>query len=409
MVYTVLKRENCRQMLRFPPPRPGGGHRCQHPRLRRGRPASRQWHTFVPGIILLLLVTLPVTFVHAQSHSRLELIHADVNRGQVLPSGEVVRIFEGNVQVQQDTAAIFCDRALFYHRRNTIELQGHVRIIRGRERLTAGKVTYIEPRKLAIAQQGVHLSRPGRELRAEYLEYYYETDQAYARTHLWLHDQNSHAFITAHEGEYLPGEDRAVVRGEAHFWQPTEGGEDTLHIHAREMEYRFSPERTAFARETVRIRKGELFARCDSAVYFLEQERALLKGHPVARQEGTRIVGEAMELLFQADKLQRVVVRGKALATSVEDSLAGKINKLAGKEIVALVQEDRIQELWAHVNARSVYYLKDQGEEQGVNTASADTIRIYFRDSEVDSIAVIGGAQGIFYPANYQGEMKLEL
>jgi len=34
----------------------------------------------------------------------------------------------------------------------------------------------------------------------------------------------------------------------------------------------------------------------------------------------------------------------------------------------------------------------------GKNVASADTIRVFFKDGQVDSIVVKGGAEGVFEP-----------
>ena len=115
-----------------------------------------------------------------------------------------------------------------------------------------------------------------------------------------------------------------------------------------------------------------------------------------------------MEMDFAGNKLRKIRVNGEAVAISVEDSTAGKMNRLTGQGITAFVVDDKLSELWAYDNARSKYYLKDNGLSQGINTASADTIRIYFREGELDRIAVKGGSQGIYYPTGYQGKIDTE-
>ena len=50
----------------------------------------------------------------------------------------------------------------------------------------------------------------------------------------------------------------------------------------------------------------------------------------------------------------------------------------------------------------------DEGVDQGFNAASADTIRIFFAEQVLDSIAVQGGAQGTYYPSDYKGKVKVE-
>ena len=56
-------------------------------------------------------------------------------------------------------------------------------------------------------------------------------------------------------------------------------------------------------------------------------------------------------------------------------------------------------------NARSFYYLKEREEDRGINVASADTIKAFLVADELDSIAVIGGAQGTYYPEDYKGKI----
>ncbi len=358
-------------------------------------------------LLFFLLLTGPVLFT-LQAQDRLELIHSDVSRGSIINSKEDIKILQGNVHVRQDTLEIFCDLAVYYPHRQKAVLTGNVRLIRGSEVLTAQKVTYFEQEKKAIAEDSVHVQRPGQELFSEYLEYYYETDQALAKRNVRIIDQESRVVVTGREGEYLPDQQRSVIRGKAHFQQVSRDEQDTLHIYARKLEYRYAPTRLAIARDSVRIYRGALTAQCDSAAYFLDDERAFLRINPSAQQENNELTGGEMELIFEQSQLQEIVVRENALAISVEDSSAGKVNRLTGKLIRAYIQDNQIRELWAVDNARSRYYLKDESGDQGFNTASADTILISFREGEVNQITVIGGSQGIYYPADYQGKKETE-
>ncbi len=67
------------------------------------------------------------------------------------------------------------------------------------------------------------------------------------------------------------------------------------------------------------------------------------------------------------------------------------------------ISDRKLEKIYAISNARSLYYLKEKEEDRGINVASADTIKAFLKDNELDSIAVIGGAQGVFYPHDYQG------
>ncbi len=120
------------------------------------------------------------------------------------------------------------------------------------------------------------------------------------------------------------------------------------------------------------------------------------------------MVGRQMEMIFKDMEIQRIIVRENALATSVLDSVTGKQNRLTGREIIMYITDRQLRELRAISNATSNYYLREEQEEKGLNVASADTIKVFFKNSELDSIDVKGGSQGIYYPADYKGKIDLE-
>ncbi len=341
------------------------------------------------------------------SKSRLELLHADVSRG-MLQNNTLQRILEGNVHARQDSLELFCDRATYYEQQKKFVLTGTVRIVRGQDTLRANTVNYFEVSKVAIAEKQVYVNRPGQSLRCDYLEYYYKTDQARASGNVLVHDTEKRVFLSGEYGEYLPSQKMSYVEKKSHLWQLDSAATDTMHIYSRRMEYYFGDLRRAIAMDSVHIYQGALHATCDSAVYYLDDEVALLEKKPHAIQENNEIFGDVMRLKMHNFELQQIVVKGHAQAVSVEDSLLEKENKLEGREIIMYISNRKLQELWSISNARSFYYLKEGETDKGINAASADTIKAFFVRSELDSILIIGGAQGIYYPSDYKGPIRQE-
>ena len=364
---------------------------------------------FLSVLILLCGIMLLIAQDGKKSKvsSRLELLHADVSRGVVV-DGKPLKILEGNVQARQDTLRLFCARAVYDDQEKTIVLNGNVKLIRGKDTLMANQVTYFEEEKKAVAKGNVQVYRPEQNMSADYLKYYYETDKIYASGKLKLHDAKNRVYITARRGEYRPEDHLTYVEERAHLWQVDSAGTDTLHILGRRMEYYFSEPRHAVVKDSVHIFQGELHAWCDSAVYLVEEEVAFLEKSPRAFQKNNELLGKRMQLILKDMQLEQIRVKGGALAISVVDSLSKKENRLEGREIIMYISQQKMRELRAISNARSLYYLKENEQERGVNTASADTIKAFFSENELDSIVVIGGSQGTFYPSNYQGDIVQE-
>jgi lipopolysaccharide export system protein LptA len=356
---------------------------------------------------ILLLNSIAQQISRPLDTSRLELLHADLSRGYI-ENGLPLKMLEGNVHARQDTLELFCDRAIYDETNKILHLMGKIRMYRGKDTLLAREARYFEVSKIAVAEGNVRVFRPAQEMRSDYLEYSYATDHIRATGNLFLHDRDNQAFITANLGEYLPDKNFSYVKEQAHFWRIDSTSSDTIHIYSRQMEYQFASTHRAVAYDSVRIFQENLWATCDSAIYQLDQDIIFLKSNPQATQENNKISGQEMQLVLKDRELEQIIVSGKALAVSTLDSLLNKEDRLEGREIVMYISNRKLREIHAISNARSYYHLKENAEDRGINVASADTIKAFLQENELDSIAVIGGAQGTYYPQDYKGKILQE-
>jgi lipopolysaccharide export system protein LptA len=356
---------------------------------------------------LILLILFSVALNRPAPASRLELLHSDISRGEII-GGKPLRILEGNVHARQDSLELYCDRATYDEIDKILTLKGNVHLYRGKDTLLAKEVRYFELSKIAIAEGQVRVFRPLQVMKCNYMEYYYETDKIRASGNLFLHDIQNRVFITGKKGEYIPEKKYSYVRNDAHFWRIDSTSNDTLNIFSQLMEYQFGSIRRATARDSVRIVQENLHATCDSAIYFLAEDMINLKGEPVALQENNKISGREMQMFLENQELREIMVMEGARAVSVVDTALQKENRLEGRAIIMYISNRKLNELLAISNARSLYHLKEGEKNQGINVASADTIKAFFINNEVDSISVIGGAQGIYYPEDYKGPIKEE-
>jgi hypothetical protein len=242
-------------------------------------------------------------------------------------------------------------------------------------------------------------------MKSDYMEYHYRTDQIRATGNLFLKDIENSVYVTADMGEYLPEKNYSYVRNNAHLWRIDTTSTDTLHIHSNQLQYFSGDNRRAVARDSVRIIQDKLHALCDSAIYSIDEDIIYLKSQPSAVQENNRMFGREMKLILEERKLKQIRVLGNAYAISTLDSVLKKENRLLGKEIVMYIADRNLEKIYAISNARSYYHLKEKKSEQGINVASADTIKAFLTENELDSIAVIGGSQGVFYPHDYKGKI----
>jgi lipopolysaccharide export system protein LptA len=341
------------------------------------------------------------------SDNQLHLIHADKSYGK-LQNGERVRILSGNVEAYQDTLYMKCDEAYFYEDRNRVEFHGNVRFDDGHYTLRANRIIYNTEKRIAICYENVRISSAKDSLYAEKFTYNFRDRNARGQTNLFVWDKINNTRVWGDVGNYNSAQKLTTINENARLRHHNPEESDTLDIMSRYMEYSGLTNNYALATDSVRIRKGELYAVCDSAVYNIDEEKINLKINPIAWQAESEMQGQQIDLLLDSLVLKEIMITGDAQIKSPSDSVKGKFDYLRGKSIEVILKERKPHKITARQNASSIYLLKEDEVEQGTNTASSDSIIIYFQAGEIDSIAIIGGSQGIFYPPDYQGDIEGE-
>jgi hypothetical protein len=73
---------------------------------------------------------------------------------------------------------------------------------------------------------------------------------------------------------------------------------------------------------------------------------------------------------------------------------------LRGKNIYIFLDENKIEKMIAERNAKSVYYIFENGESKGANKVIGEKITIYFDKENIKNVMVDGESEGMFYPKN---------
>ncbi len=354
-----------------------------------------------------LLFIVPFSLL-AQSSSGggLQLIHADRHIGKKV-GNEQLRIFEGNVYFEQDTLRMWCDRAEMHEQKKRLDFYGHVKITDGKRVLRARHIEYYWNTRQAYCFEQVQIKGEGDSLFAQYFEYNFDTGKALARQDVFLFDAENLATIWGREVLYLPNEKFSKVTGQAHLMKIDSTSSDTLNIYARILQYVRREPKVAQAYDSVKIVQGKLKAVCDTAIYFVDEEKAILKHKPVAWFEDSELRAKKMTVYFDSLKLRRIVLEGAAIAKTLADSLNGEYDILKGKIIRFYIKNKKPERIIAIDNASSLYYITEQDQDQGANFATADTIKIFFNQGKLDSLAILGGAQGTYYPEKFKKEAQI--
>lgn len=357
-------------------------------------------------ISCILIIFLNPKFVFTQSG--LELIHADKQVTKEV-NGESLHMFEGNIHFRQDTLEMYCHDAVLFEEKNKLEFSGAVQITDGHRRLQALRIDYFTKDRIAYCYNRVRIKTLSDSMYAEYLKYNFKTDEAEAEKNIYIYNAENDVQIWGQYGIYNPNTKHNRIRENARFTKVDTSSGDTLNITALQLEYFGGENKRAVAIDSVEILQGALKAICDSAVYYTETELVSLFESPFAWYEDNRLSGKYMDAQFDSLKLKEIIVTEEAKAVSIVDSINNKENILTGNVIHFIIESNKPKIVTAMENATSIYYLQTEDKkDQGCNYATSDTILVYFVEGKLDSIAIRGGSEGIYYPNEFTGKKVFE-
>ncbi len=355
-------------------------------------------------ILLISYIFLIIGFLTAQQKG-LELIHADKTIGKKI-AGEQVRIFEGLVHFRQDTMDMYCNSARFFSEKNRIDFMGSVLIDDGLRKLRADKIEYFPKTKFARCLKNVKITDAEDSLSTQLFTFDFNTEEARADSGMYVYNRTNRVHIWGQKGWYNPKQKMSRVEKNAKLMRIDSTGTDTLIITASEMKYQETAPPLALAIKNVRIKQGALTAICDTARFFPKDEIVQLIRQPRAWFDDNEMSGARMQIGFDSLGIKRIDIYEKAKAINRADSLKDEWNLLKGKEIHMDIKDKKPLRISAYGSASSTYYLKEEEESSGMNFATSDTIIVYFKESKADSIRIVGGAQGVYYPQDYKGVKK---
>lgn len=358
------------------------------------------------GLSMVLLLTFWSLLFIPQSDSKIRIIHADYNLGKKI-NGEQLRILKGSVHVVKDTTNMFCDSAYYYDSRNILELFGKVKVINGKRTIRSKKMIYFPDDNIVECLGNVKVTSAKDSIFTQKLIYNLEKKEASATREVFIWSKDENTVITGDNGYFNNQTSYFRVTQNSHFIQIDTTTLDTFQVWAKKLEYFGDPLNHSLATGGVIMKQDNFTAHCDSSWFFVDTEKSLLKGNPKIWFDKSELMGDVVHATFDSTSLKYIYIVGNAVAKTLNDTSKSEYNILTGKTIEFFIENKQPQIIVARSNASSVYYLENE-TETGSNYSTSDSIFVYFKVGELDSINIVGGAQGTYYPDSYKGEKTFD-
>ena len=395
------------------------------------RPDGRCCKLLLRALTVLAVVVVDPS-LHAQEARPIVLDSADMFQGRVV-NGEEAQELVGHVRLRQGNVRINCDSAFQLKRTGNVSLNGHVVVTDDSVTLTAPRGAYFRQERIAEGFDHVELDDGKVHLTAGYGKYLVEPRVAFFRENVLVRDTgsvitadsltyyrstriseasgvvtiyNTADNVTIHGGLLENDAGRAYSRVLQHpvllqIDTAEDGRLDTLFVRSRVMEsYRDSVKRL-IATDSVRILRTDLAAVAQRVEFYTVGDSILLRKEPVVWYQRTQVGGDSINVYLRQRRLDRVLVMGSAVAVSQSDSLRPlRLDQLTGERMQLYFASQKLRTIDVETRAISIYHLYEDSLANGLNRTSGDRIIMQFDDGKLNTIRIIGGVEGNYFPEN---------
>jgi lipopolysaccharide export system protein LptA len=359
---------------------------------------------------ILVGVVLLLWGLAAGGRSEEESLNFSSNYNEnTMVNGELISTLKGNVIFTYEDIKVRADKATWWRSQGTIKFSDHVVFVQKAQTVSCDRMTFHKDEELLIADGNFDYRNSDRRVQ-----------------------------LTGRTGRYDLARKLFTLTGQPRFMRFDSTATDTLWIKGVSMSYDDSL-RLAMVIKDVRIERGALRGRCDTAYYYTRDGQALLRGTPNIDYNRNMLEGKTIDLLFTDDTLQGVAVAGKAhglyrevtdtdtnFTNTWSDSMymdlaeggsldtvrafgdviskyylaqqADTANEVKGRRMVLAFDTSGVvssARVWG--NARSTYFVNEQGG-RGRNDASGDSLQVVFSQGRASLLTLSGSVRGVYYP-----------
>ncbi|MEP7235862.1 MAG: OstA-like protein [Ignavibacteriota bacterium] len=182
-------------------------------------------------------------------------------------------------------------------------------------------------------------------------------------------------------------------------------GFDTLRIRSRIMEAWQGDSAHFLATDSVRLQRTN-FSAIGTKLYYAQSD-GIMRIFGGKKQtiwyDSTEINGDSIVMFQKEKKIDRIITIGHAFATDPykDSTVHERMNQLSSQEMTLYVVKDTVRKLLAVENALSIYFITSDNKPSGFNRSSGDSLRMDFRNNEVERVAVLSGTEGEFWPERF--------
>ena len=374
-------------------------------------------------------------FCYAQNTERTPLVirHADQMVGYETESGPN-RELQGNVVLQQGMVEIRCDRARQFLATGVAELIGNVVITQGALRMTMDRGEYRSSERVArgegnvvirdsvatlVAPQGIYrlneqqaIFRRGVVLRdssttvtSDSLAYNRRSGERRGWGHVQIELHRERARASGDSAYQSPADNRIWICGQSLLIQWDSTARDTLYLrsdclHLVTDSLGGGGRRRLVSVGHVRMVRGSMSARADSAVLVADESMVLSGEQPIVWADSSQLTSQgSIVAALHEQRIERLTATPNATLGVIEDTASRAPHQLMADTITLEFERDSLRTVRGHGTARTLYQLRtDTGEPDGITRVASDRVLLTFAGGKIVRSSWYGNIRSEYVP-----------
>lgn len=177
---------------------------------------------------------------------------------------------------------------------------------------------------------------------------------------------------------------------------------DSLFLHADSVFYctRHTKDSTEYyeilAYKHVRFFKEDIQGACDSLVYNSYDTVIVLYRNPILWSDENQITGKEISIHIENSEVSRITISMNAFVVSQDSEV--QFNQMKGRSLVGYIANNELYRIDIFNNGETLYYLRDNDELIGVNSAVCDSITVFISGGQAERIIFRSKPQGTLFP-----------
>lgn len=340
----------------------------------------------------------------------------------------------GNAHFTENSRKASADQIIYQDASDITILKGHAQFQDSLQSVSGDYLEYDAATKSFKSSGRAFVSNPPNLLEADVLDYDKSSGLGTAIGHVIWQDTSRQLTVFCDTADFRKEDDYLLAHGgrpllinvldgdslfmrcdtllihrqiETDSVQLTQG--DTIQVAQKDsLSLELDTIRIMSAFRNVRMYKSDMQAVCDSLTYLSTDSTFHFFYDPLVWADTTQFKADTIRMVMKNEQLHQISLLKKAFLINSEDMIL--FNQVVGKILFANFIDNKLTTVYVKGNAKSVYFVLDEGKGYiGINKVEASSMRIFFKNNQVERIRYYEAPKGEMQPIQKVNPKAYEL